>query len=69
MKINESTTDRVLRVIAGLVLLAVWAFGWVAGGLGIVFAIVGAILAITGAAGFCLLYRLFGVSTAPRKRS
>ena len=59
---NENTTDRVLRVILGLVLIAVAVFGlqnvlaWVVG-------IVGGILLLTGLTGFCLLYKLFGVST------
>jgi hypothetical protein len=35
----------------------------------VVFAIVGAILLLTGAVGFCPLYSLFGAGTAPRKRA
>ncbi len=69
MTINESATDRVIRVIVGLVLLAAWVFGWLGGALAVVLGLVGAILVLTGAAGFCPLYRLVGASTAPRKRA
>ncbi len=61
---NESTTDRTIRAIAGA--------GGLAGGLalgigtpgGVLLAALGGILVVTGAVGFCPLYRLFGVSTA-----
>jgi len=59
---NESTVDRIIRVIIGVVLLAVaiWAmtgfWAWVVG-------IVGAVLLITGLTGFCALYKIFGIST------
>ena len=69
MKINESTTDRVVRVIAGLVLLSAWVFGWMTGTWEAIFAIVGAVLLLTGIVGFCPLYAVFGASTAPRKRA
>ena len=69
MRINESATDRVVRVIAGLVLLSAWVFGWMSGVWMVVFAIVGAILLLTGLVGFCPLYSLFGASTKPRKRA
>lgn len=62
MKRNESTADRAVRAIAGIILLilaltvagAPW--NWVLG-------IIGAVLLITGAVGFCPLYRILGVST------
>lgn len=69
MNINENATDRVVRVVIGLVLLAAWIFGWTAGAWTVVAAIVGAILVLTGLSGFCPLYRLLNVSTAPRKRA
>lgn len=69
MKINESGTDRVIRVILGLVLLSAWVFGWMTGVWVAVFAVVGAILLLTGLVGFCPLYALFGASTGPRKRA
>ncbi len=59
---NESTADRIIRVILGIVLLAlaIWAitgfWAWVVG-------IVGAVLLVTGLTGFCLIYKIFGTRT------
>jgi hypothetical protein len=63
MKANESGADRLIRIIAGIVLFML---GW---GilknnlLGIIFDILGIILFITGITGFCGLYKLLGIST------
>ena len=59
MKVNESTIDRIIRAVLGLVLLGLGIFfvhGWV----GIVLDILGVVLLFTAATGFCLIYRLFG---------
>lgn len=63
MKVNVGSTDRLIRLIAGVLLIAlaifavqgVWA--WVLG-------IVGVVLIGTGALRFCPLYRLLGISTS-----
>lgn len=63
---NENTADRVIRVVLGaaLVTASFVALGITSGaGLGIAAAAVGAILLVTGAIGFCPLYRLLGIST------
>ncbi len=63
MHTNESTLDRGLRAISGL-LLAIAAF--VIGAttaLGIVLIVLAAILLVTAAVGFCPLYRLLGLHT------
>jgi hypothetical protein len=67
---NESNVDRVVRALVGAVLLIAWMAGWVAGTLAIALGVVGVVLLATAAAGFCPLYRLFGVSTCavPQKR-
>lgn len=67
MKINEGTTDRVIRVIIGSLAL-VAGFFWLAGTAQIVAYVIGAIALITGLVGFCGLYTLFGVSTCPTKK-
>lgn len=64
MKKNESTLDRIIRVVLGIVLLALYFTGTVTGTLGIVFIVVGAIALITGAIGFCGVYALLKISTA-----
>ncbi len=62
MKFNVGGADRILRVISGLVLIALAAIGTVGwwGWLGI-------IPLLTGVGRFCPLYRLVGISTCPLK--
>lgn len=63
---NESNADRAARAALGVVLLIV-AFLLLDAGSGalwgIVAAVVGAVLMVTGAVGFCPAYRLVGMST------
>ncbi|MGR3321726.1 MAG: YgaP family membrane protein [Pseudooceanicola sp.] len=60
---NEGTIDRVLRIVAGLVLLSLvfvgpqTPWGWI-----------GLVPLVTGLVGWCPLYTLFGISTCPMKR-
>jgi hypothetical protein len=63
MKTNESSLDRIIRVIFGIVLLALYFTGTVTGGLGIAFIVLGAVALLTGAVGFCPLYALLKIST------
>jgi hypothetical protein len=65
MKRNESTADRIVRVILGLALGALIAFKVVTGGVALVVGILGGILLITGLVGFCAIYALLGLSTCP----
>ena len=55
---NENTLDRAARVVLGLILLSLLFIGprtlW---------GLVGLVPLLTGAIGFCPLYRLMGVST------
>ncbi|HPF21954.1 MAG TPA: DUF2892 domain-containing protein [Hyphomonas sp.] len=61
-KTNEGTIDRVLRVIVGLVLIAIvfvgpkTPLGWI-----------GLVPLLTGLAGTCPLYSLLGISTCKLK--
>lgn len=64
MLTNEGSIDRILRVIVGLVLIALvfvgpqTPWGWI-----------GIVPLLTGIVGFCPAYRLFGLSTCPMKKS
>jgi len=63
MKPNEGTTDRMVRLVLGVVLIII---GWPVLGnnaLGIILDIIGLILLITGITGFCTIYRVLGIST------
>lgn len=62
-KINEANWDRVVRVISGIILLYVGFGGVVAGTLGTVLGIVGALAVVTGLIGFCPMYALIKFST------
>ena len=59
---NEGNLDRLLRVIAGLVLLALvfvgpqTPWGWL-----------GLVPLLTGIIGFCPAYTLFGIRTCPKR--
>ncbi len=68
-KINEGTADRVIRVVVGIVLLALYFMGTVTGTLGWVALVVGIIALATGAVGFCPLYAVLGLSTCPVKNA
>ena len=62
MKINESNIDRIIRAVAGVVLLYL-GFAVLAGALAIVADVIGVVLLLTGAVGFCPLYALLKLST------
>ncbi len=65
MRTNESTVDRVIRLVIAVAAVGVSAaigFGTVGG---IILLVVAGIMAVTAAVGFCPLYALFGFSTCP----
>lgn len=70
MKANENGIDRTLRLVLGVALLIssfVW-LGAAAGNItGIIAAVIGAVLLVTGLIGFCPAYRLVGMSTCKVK--
>ena len=69
MKANENGIDRAIRFILGASIL-IASFVWLdasAGSItGVIAAIIGAVLLITGLVGFCPAYRLVGLSTCPK---
>ena len=69
MTVNEGTLDRTLRAIAGVLLVAAWLLGWLTGTFAVVLGIVGVVLLLTAAVGFCPLYRVLGMNTCavPRR--
>ena len=60
MKISKGNTDRIIRVGGGVALAALGFGGVIGGVLGTVAGIVGIVLILTGAIGFCPLYALLG---------
>ncbi|MFA5986379.1 MAG: DUF2892 domain-containing protein [Parcubacteria group bacterium] len=62
MQVNEGTMDRVFRAIAGLVVMY-FAYSAFAGWGQVVGYIIGVMLLLTAATGYCMLYKFFGIST------
>ncbi len=62
MKINEAPWDRIARVVLGIALLSLTVIGPKS-----LWGLAGLVPLLTGAVGFCPLYRLFGFSTARNK--
>ena len=65
---NESTIDRVIRIVVGIALVAMAATGIVAAPWVYLAWIVGAIALVTGVVGFCPLYAIFRFSTRSANR-
>jgi Protein of unknown function (DUF2892) len=66
VKQNMGRWDRVLRLAAAAVIAVLLIAGILKGTTAVVLAIIAAILVITTFAGFCPLYRPFGISTKGR---
>lgn len=62
MKSNVGGIDRILRIVAGLVLIALAAVGQIG-----TWGYIGVIVLATGLFSFCGAYTLFGFSTCPLK--
>jgi hypothetical protein len=63
MKTNVGTIDRVLRVVAGLVLIGLAASGTVG-----MWGYIGVVPLLTGLFRFCPLYPLIGMNTCPMEK-
>ena len=63
MKTNEASWDRIVRVVAGLILIGLAATNTVGG-----WGWLGIIPLATGAIGWCPLYTVLGLSTCPVKK-
>ncbi|MFM2300891.1 MAG: hypothetical protein RLZZ84_627 [Pseudomonadota bacterium] len=61
MTTNESTTDRALRIFAGVLLIGLAVSGTTAWGW------IGIVPLLTGLAGNCPVYSILGISTCPAK--
>lgn len=69
MGANVGRTDRIARLVVAVLAVAGAVMLGSSGPLAIVLYVVGAIMAVTAAVGFCPLYRIFGFSTCPVRRS
>jgi hypothetical protein len=69
MKRNESTADRIVRIVLAIALGVLVALKVVTGTAAIIFGAVAGILFLTGVISFCAIYALLGISTCkiPKK--
>jgi hypothetical protein len=67
IKQNESQADRIIRAVIGIVLIMT-GMVYLKGSIQIISFIAGTAALVTGAAGFCGLYSLLGISTCPVKK-
>lgn len=70
MKIGEKNVgmaDRVVRIIIGIILIAVFLMNMVPAPWSYLVLLIGLIALVTGAVGTCALYSLLGMSTLKKK--
>ncbi len=63
MKANMSNADRGLRILAALIMVALYATNTVSGVIGTIVLLLAIVFALTSLVGFCPLYRLLGMKT------
>ncbi len=69
MNCNVGGIERPIRIVLGVLLLGIGAFGDLTGAaMGIVLA-VGTIALVTGAIGYCPLWTLVGINTCPTQHA
>jgi hypothetical protein len=69
MKKNMGTTDKAIRLVLAMIMLALFFTGTVTGTLGYVLVAFAAIFILTSLVSVCPLYSLFGFSTCAVKKS
>ncbi|HBG23698.1 MAG: hypothetical protein A2266_02210 [Bacteroidetes bacterium RIFOXYA12_FULL_40_10] len=67
MKKNVGSTDKWIRVIIALIIVALYFGNVITGTLAIVLLVVAGIFILTGFVGFCGLYTLLGINTCTKK--
>lgn len=66
MKKNMGTLDRGLRLVAALVLVALYFTNTISGTVGYIALVVAAVFALTSVVSFCPAYTLFGMNTCKK---
>jgi uncharacterized membrane protein HdeD (DUF308 family) len=65
MTCNVGGTERGIRIVVGIALIAAGALAGLSEGLTIAAYVVGAVALVTGAVGYCPAWQLFGINTCP----
>ena len=69
MKSNVGTTDRIVRVLAAIVIAVLYFTGLIEGAVGIILGIVAIILVLTSLVSFCPIYFPFKLSTKKAEKA
>jgi hypothetical protein len=69
MKANMGTIDRVMRIIAAVVIAALYFTNLIEGTLAIVLMVIAAVFVLTSFVSFCPLYVPLGISTKKKENS
>lgn len=68
MKPNIGSTDKIIRIVAALLIVILYFFNVISGTLGIILLIVAALLIITSLISFCPLYPILKINTISKKK-
>ena len=68
MKQNVGKTDKIIRIVIAIILVALYFTNVVTGTLGIIFLVAAGIALVTALVNFCGLYAIFGLSSCPLKK-
>lgn len=63
MKKNMGAIDRIVRVVVAIILIALYALGYISGTLGIILLVLSGVFILTSLITTCPLYLPFGIST------
>lgn len=69
MKANMGTIDRVMRIIAAVVIAALYFANMISGTLAIILLVFAAVFVLTSFVSFCPLYVPLGISTKKKENS
>ena len=68
MKNNMGSTDKVIRIVLAIIVVALYFTGVISGTLGIILLVLAGIFVLTSLISFCPLYAPFGLSTCKVKK-
>lgn len=69
MKKNMGNTDRIIRIVAAIIFVALYYTGNITGAWGIALIILSVVFVATSFVSFCPLYTIFGLNTCPAKQN
>ena len=68
MKKNVGNVDRIIRILAAIIMAVLYFTGIVSGTLGIVLLVAAVVFLLTGFMSFCALYPILGINTCSKEK-